>query len=45
LETKELQEKLKEAGFKEKELTEARKILQETVWPKGGKKLKGFKFI
>jgi len=45
LETKELQEKLKEAGFKEKELTEARKILQETVWPKGGKKLKGFRFI
>jgi hypothetical protein len=45
LETKELQEKLKEAGFKEKELTEARKILQETVWPKGAKKLKGFKFI
>jgi hypothetical protein len=45
LETKELQEKLKEAGFKEKELTEARKILQETVWPKGGKKIKGFKFI
>ena len=44
LETKQLQEKLKEAGFKEKELTEARKILQETVWPKGGKKLKGFKF-
>jgi hypothetical protein len=45
LETKELQERLKEVGFKEKELTDARKILQETVWPKGAKKLKGFKFI
>jgi len=45
LETKELQEKLKEAGFKEKELTEARKILQGTVWPKGGKKLKGFSYL
>ena len=42
LDTKELQEHLKEAGFKEKELTEARKILQETVWPKAAKKLKGF---
>ena len=44
LETKELQERLKEAGFKEKELTEARKILQECVWPKGAKKLKGFRY-
>ena len=45
IDTKELQEKLKEAGFKEKELTEARKILQDTVWSKGGKKVKGFKLI
>jgi hypothetical protein len=45
IDTKELQEKLKEAGFKEKEVTDARKILHDTVWLKGGKKVKGFKLI
>jgi hypothetical protein len=44
LESKVFSEKIRET-FKEKELTEARKILQETVWPKQGKKIRGFRFL
>ena len=44
IESKVFSEKIRET-FKEKELTEARKILQETVWPKQGKKIRGFRFL
>jgi hypothetical protein len=43
IETKVLLEKMGDT-FTEKERSVARAILQESVWPKGGKKLKGFRF-
>jgi hypothetical protein len=42
IESKVLMEKLKDS-FKERELLEARKVLQEDVWRNGGKKIRGFR--
>jgi hypothetical protein len=42
VESKVLMEKLKDT-FKERELLEARKVLQEDVWKNGGKKIRGFR--
>ena len=43
IETKKFLEALKPTLKTEKELKEAREVLQESVWPKGGKKLRGFR--
>lgn len=43
IETKKFLEALKPVLKTEKEIKEAREILQESVWPKGGKKIRGFR--
>jgi hypothetical protein len=43
IESKKFLEALKPTLKTEKELKEAREVLQEAVWPKGGKKIKGFR--
>lgn len=45
IESKKVQEALKSVFKTEKELREAREIIQEAVWPKGGKKVKGFRLL
>ena len=43
IESKKFLEALKPTLRTEKEIKEARDLLQDTVWPKGGKKIKGFR--
>jgi hypothetical protein len=45
VESKKFQEAYKELFKSEKELKEIRELFQETVWLKGGKKVKGIRFI
>ena len=43
IESKKFQEALKQTLKTEREMKEARDLLQESVWPKGGKKIRGFR--
>lgn len=44
IDSKTFQEKMKSLFKSEKDLSDAREILQQSVWKKGGKKVRGFRF-